>query len=220
MSEENKYNDAYELTPNLFGAKPDTVLVDHLHILDERKSILDIGSGQGRHALYLAQRGFEVVALDPSNTASAELQSVVDAENLPVQCVEGTIESYDAAADSFGTLLIFGLIQILTHEAICDLITRVEQLTAPDGIVIITGWTVEDSSLESVRKRGEQIGPNSYRLPNGDVRTYLELNQIVELFAGWDVVYHWEGIGEWHRHGDSEPERHARVEAVFRKSSM
>ncbi len=220
MSEEKAYNQAYSSTPNLFGAEPDMVLVNHIHLLDKSKPVLDIGSGQGRHALYLARHGFEAVALDPSGEATHQLQTTADHEQLPILCIEGMIESFEAESGRFGTVLVFGLIQIFTWEQTRDLIARINELIAPGGHVIFTGWTVEDSSLESVRKRGEQIGANSYRLPDGNVRTYLELGQVLELFAGWEIVYHWEGLGEWHRHGDSEPERHARVEAVFKKSSM
>lgn len=218
MAEEHAYDDAYSSTQNLFGSQPDRVLVDHIHLLDKTRPVLDVGSGQGRHALYLARNGFEVVALDTSGAATRELRDVVEREQLPIHCVEGSIELYDPGGMRFGTVLVFGLVQILTWDQIRKLINHIDQLTRPDGIVILTGWTVDDSSHTHARDLGEQLGPNSYRLPNGNVRTYLESGQIRDLLAGWEVIYHWEGIGDWHRHGDSDPERHARVEAVFQKA--
>jgi cyclopropane fatty-acyl-phospholipid synthase-like methyltransferase len=219
VAEEKAYNDAYESTPNLFGAKPDIILSDHVHLLDKKLSTLDIGSGQGRHTLFLARQGFSVVGLDPSTAATHELQAIVDEEQLPVRCLATTIEEYDAGDSTFGAVLVFGLIQILTHDAIRDLVERINRLIASGGFVFVTAWTVDDSSFESVSQRGELTGPNSFRLPNGDVRTYLEHGQLKELFANWKIEYYREALGEWHRHGDGEPERHARVEAVFRMSS-
>lgn len=43
---------------------------------------LDMGCSNGRNALYLAQRGFQVTAVDANPNALAQLQSIIKQENI------------------------------------------------------------------------------------------------------------------------------------------
>ena len=45
----------------------------------------------------------------------------------------------------------------------------------------------------------------------------LDRGEILRLFESYQAVYHREGLGEEHCHGDGPPERHASIRAVFRK---
>jgi len=64
----NSFDDAYIKSDGYFGEQPEKILVTHLAYLDKGLPVLDIGSGQGRHALYLGGEGFTVDALDHSGT--------------------------------------------------------------------------------------------------------------------------------------------------------
>jgi hypothetical protein len=61
----------------------------------------------------------------------------------------------------------------------------------------------------------DSIGKHSFGDGQGNLRTYLEAGQILDLFVDYRVVHHWEGLGPEHRHGDGPLERHALIEAVF-----
>ena len=63
------------------------------------------------------------------------------------------------------------------------------------------------------------MGKGSYADDAGRVRTFLEPGELVELLPGFSVEHYWEGLGPEHRHGEGAPERHGKVEAVFRKES-
>lgn len=57
-----KYRDA---NPNP-AFTPDPILIDHAPLLDGRGMALDVACGVGQNAIYLAERGYRVVALDGS----------------------------------------------------------------------------------------------------------------------------------------------------------
>jgi len=59
------YEDAYR-TPDWFGSAPHPLLERFAARLPAGARVLDIGSGQGRHALPLARRGCRVTGLDTS----------------------------------------------------------------------------------------------------------------------------------------------------------
>jgi SAM-dependent methyltransferase len=214
------YDDAYEAAPDLFGAGPEALLVDHWEALPPGRPVLDLGAGQGRHALWLARRGITVEALDPSTVAVDTVRAAAEAEGLPVDPVRGGFESHPGAAAPYGGVLIFGLIQILRWDGIRELQRRVERWTAPGSLLFITAFSTRDEAFARLSRTLSPIGPRSFVTADGEPRTFLEPNEILTLFPGCAPLHHWEGLGPEHRHGDGPPERHHRIEAVLRRGLL
>ncbi|RRQ80608.1 class I SAM-dependent methyltransferase [Streptomyces griseofuscus] len=82
-----------------FAAKPDENLVSYLDRgLVPRGRALDLGCGLGRNALLLAERGFEVDAVDLSPAALALAEERARAAGLDVRFLRGDV--FALAADS------------------------------------------------------------------------------------------------------------------------
>ncbi len=211
------YNEEYRLHPALFGAGPGPLLKQHYDQLDPEVPVLDLGCGQGRHTLFLARLGYRVEALDPSQVAVETVRRVVRAESLPVRLTCGGFESADLVDDTYGGVLAFGLIQILSPEGIRDLAATLGRVTRAGGLLFATAFSTEDPRYAEITDGYEPVGPRTFRTPDGERRTYLEPGEILSVFDGWTVVHHWEGLGPEHQHGDGPPERHARIEVVLRR---
>jgi len=67
------YDEQYSEVEALFGTSPERSLERFSGRLKRGSTVLDIGAGQGRNALFLARRGITVHALEPSGVAAAEL---------------------------------------------------------------------------------------------------------------------------------------------------
>lgn len=218
MSYDSLYTDAADY----FGAEPEKMLVDHVHLLDPSAPILDVGCGQGRNALYLAREGRRVLAIDPSRAAIEAVSRVAGDDNLPLEAHVCGFEECRVAAGSLAGVLLFGIIQILEWEKIGRLRDHASRWTRPGGVVFITAFSLEDPRYDVHARTGKRIGTNSYQLKGediaeGSVRTYLEPYEILSIFGDWDIIHHWEGMGPEHRHGTGPSERHGRIEAVLRK---
>ena len=68
-------------------------------ILKYKKSgtVLDLGSGPGRHTLFLAKKGFAVTAIEISREKSDRLKKAAHKENLSVRVVTKNIVDLDIA---------------------------------------------------------------------------------------------------------------------------
>jgi cyclopropane fatty-acyl-phospholipid synthase-like methyltransferase len=206
----------YEDVEDLFGKEPDPLLERYVEAIDSRRPALDLGAGQGRNTFYLARRGIEVHALDPSRVAVDAVRRVAARESLPVTAYVTGFESYAASVPSYSAVLALGLLPLLDWQSVAALGDALRTWTSEGSLVLVTGFTTEDPRFEAVASTCERVGHNSFARPDGELRTYLEPGQAVALFEGFDVLHHWEGLGPEHRHGDAPPERHGMFELVLR----
>jgi integrase/SAM-dependent methyltransferase len=212
------YDEDYASIPHLFGAEPDPLLELFAPLIDCGARVLDIGAGQGRHALYLARRGIDVDALEPSRVAAATLREASRRGAFPIRVVAESFDRFEPDEDGYGAVLVFGLIQILTWAEIDELLERVRRWARPGGLVFATAFTVRDAAFARHAAEWQRIGRNSFRSESGEVRTYLRPGEALDLFAGFATVHHEQRLGPVHRHGDGPEERHARIEYVGRRA--
>ncbi len=100
---------------------------------------VDLGAGFGTHAIALATRGFEVLAIDGSAELIRELRTL--AADLPVQAVHGDILRFrDHLAGAPEVVLCMG--DTLTHlcdlQAIESLFADVAAVIAPGGLFVLS----------------------------------------------------------------------------------
>jgi len=211
------YDELYNQKTEYFGSDPSKILAEHFGMIDQSKPVLDIGAGQGRHSIFLARKGFKVDAIDPSQVGLEQLSELSKKQNLPIETHVTGFETFPAPNAPYSAILLFGILQERNWVAIDHLIKKVYRWLTDDGLVFVTAFSMEDPSLERF-KDCKEIGPNSFINERGITRTFLRENEVLELFEGYEVIHHWEGLGAEHRHGDGEPERHGVVEAILKKS--
>lgn len=79
--------------PPLFGTHPDAKVMAVVRELGEpnRVPILDVGAGTGRNTLPLARMGYPVQAVELSPAFVQQLNSLVNAQGLPVMVTSGNV---------------------------------------------------------------------------------------------------------------------------------
>jgi tellurite methyltransferase len=213
-----RYDDAYRNCEHWFGREPESILEAYHALLDPARPVLDIGAGQGRHTLYLARRGFTVDAVDPSRVGLDDITRRATAERLTVRTHHCTIDRFQAGAGAYSGVLLFGLIQELPGESLPVLVSKTGRLLHPGGLLFVTAFSTMDPAYQTCAAEWERIGRHSFRNGEGTVRTYLEPDEILELFTRYELIHHREEPGPEHRHGDGPPQRHHRIEFVGRKA--
>ncbi len=73
--------DKYYQTKNLFG-EANRELLSYLENVSKDLKVLDLGCGQGRNAIALAQLGFTVTGVDQSKVGIDQMQEFAQKENL------------------------------------------------------------------------------------------------------------------------------------------
>ncbi|MCW8985840.1 MAG: class I SAM-dependent methyltransferase [Thermoanaerobaculales bacterium] len=212
----DRYDDYYRNTPAVFGTEPNTILVEHVELIEPSRTALDIGCGQGRNTLFLARRKIRVHALDPSNEAICAVKVAAENEGLPIRTMHRGFEDLEPVPGGYGAIMVFGVIPDLRRAKVTALVAAIGELLAPGGLLFITGFGTWDPAFERQKDEWTEDAENSFCSLDGVVRTYLEPGELVALFPGFEVIHSWEGLGPEHRHGDGPLERHGLAEAVLR----
>jgi 2-polyprenyl-3-methyl-5-hydroxy-6-metoxy-1,4-benzoquinol methylase len=87
------YEALHETTEWAYGEQPDHHLVEALRGVAPGAAV-DLGGGQGRHALYLASLGFDVELVDLSAAAVEQAQQTASAAGVPLRARCSNIAFY------------------------------------------------------------------------------------------------------------------------------
>ena len=133
---------------------------------------LDIACGRGRNALYLAEQGMSVTALDVSEEALAQLAAEAARRNLPVETRRVDLEATpQLSVNAYDLVLEF----FYLHR---PLLPQLLEAVRPGGVVVLRTFS---------RAGSFSGGPD-----NPDF--VLRPGELLEIFAGWEILLHEEGM--------------------------
>lgn len=88
-----EWDPRYASSPRVFRAEPDETMVALVSSLRPGRAV-DLGAGEGRNSLWLAGRGWDVVAVDASAVALARLSGAAADGGLAVRAVHDDVVSF------------------------------------------------------------------------------------------------------------------------------
>ena len=173
------WNARYRSQDFVYGKEPNRFFKDTLEKFNLSGEILLPGEGEGRNAVYAAQKGLQVVAFDISKEGRIKALKLAQEQNVRIRYEVGEItdlaiedHQFDVAAFIFVHLPPH-LRQSLHHET--------ARLIKPGGIVILEGFS--KSNLESRLENPEIGGPNNLEMlfSEDDIRSDFRDFEILEL---------------------------------------
>ncbi len=133
---------------------------------------LDLACGRGRNTLELARRGFALTAVDFSEEALTQLSSTAAKEGLRVDCLCCDLENRPLVlTQNFDLVMCF----FYLHR---PLFPTMLATVRPGGLAMIRTFS--------------SAGP----FPPGelDERFILQPGELLEVFSGWEILRHEEGL--------------------------
>jgi SAM-dependent methyltransferase len=123
--------------PNLlWGLTPNRFLVAEVSELSPGRA-LDLACGEGRNAIWLASRGWQVTAVDYSGVAIATARKRAQDEGEVVDFVCADLLEYEPEPEAFSLVLLFYL-HLVPHERRLVL-ERAAGALAPGGTLLLVG---------------------------------------------------------------------------------
>ena len=87
MSQQVFWNNKFSKVDYFYGTKPNEFLASKIELIKHKKTLLCLGEGEGRNAIFFAKNGFEVSAIDASDLGLEKLQNRAVEEKLDIKTV-------------------------------------------------------------------------------------------------------------------------------------
>lgn len=171
-TDQKRWEERFGLREFALGKEPNPFLKKHIHLLPKGRA-LDIAAGEGRNAVYLAQYGFDVDAVDISEVGLKKVQRLAKERNVKIRTILADLDMYPIKKDRYD--LIANLYFLNRH-----LIPRIKKGLKKGGRVIFETYTLEHKSLTT-------RGPQQHQY-------YLKPNELLSLFKDFQILWYREGI--------------------------
>jgi SAM-dependent methyltransferase len=129
------WNRRYEGKELLWSAEPNRFLVEEVAALAPGRA-LDLACGEGRNAIWLAEQGWSVDAVDYSDVAIDKARRVGEARGVEVRWVRDDVETY-VPSPAYDLVIVFYL--QLPWESMRGVIRRAEAAVAEGGTFLLVG---------------------------------------------------------------------------------
>ena len=139
LPQADQYNPIYRgEAGDVFSRKPNAFLVE---MVRGRRpgTALDVGMGQGRNSIFLAQQGWDVTGFDSSDEGIRQAKAEADRLGLKLRAEVNTFENYDFGENRWDLI-------VLTYEPTQQIAPHIERALKPGGVVI-----VEDRHVDTRR---------------------------------------------------------------------
>lgn len=128
------WDERYRTEGYVFGTEPNRFVVEHLSGLPPGRA-LDLGSGQGRNAVWLARHGHRVTAVDLSPVAGEQARRLAAEAGVTIDFVTADLSTWQPERSKFD-LVLLSYLQLdqewrrTVHRGAADAL-------APGGIVLL-----------------------------------------------------------------------------------
>ena len=148
MSIRTNYETWYEGDDYYWGLEPGSFLEELIKLCppSSDKKVLDIGCGEGKDAVYMAQKGYAVTAFDLTENGIRKTIALADKRGVKLNAYVDDINTFETD-EQFDIIYSTGTVQYLFDENKKEFFDKLEKITKPGGIVYINVF-VEKSFLE------------------------------------------------------------------------
>ena len=177
MDSRDRWNERYAQPGRRWMPEtPSEWLVEHERLLHGGGRALDVACGDGRNALYLAQLGYMVEAIDVSDVAIDALRATVAARGLTMAITVGVVdlERESLPAGPYDVI-------VMTNFLLRDLYEPLQDALTPGGLLVF-----ETLARCHVDELGHSFNPDYLVAPG----------ELAQAFARLEVVDQHEGVAQ------------------------
>ncbi len=154
------------------GKEPNPFLKRHIHLLPKGRA-LDVATGEGRNAVFLAQNGFDVDAVDISQKGLKKARKLAREKGVKINTFLVDLDQYPIAKERYDLIANFYFLKR-------SLIPRIRKGLKKGGRVVFETYLLEHRTLGVG-------GPKQ-------AKYFLKPNEPLRLFRNFRILFYREGI--------------------------
>jgi tellurite methyltransferase len=189
------YDQEYGKEELLWGIEPSTAAKE---LLKHRKEglVLDVGMGEGRDVLFLAEKGFQVTGVDLSEIAVNKCLKLAKEKGLTVEALAGDFLDY-YPDNRFDVIISNSTLHLMEKDSVRRAVVKMKKMTRKNGLNIIAVFSEKDTS---------------------DVPYKFEKDELKLFYKDWKILDYKEFSTPLGKHGESKEHKHEMVLIIAEKS--
>jgi trans-aconitate methyltransferase len=183
---------------------PDELLEEFIDEIPVGRA-LELGMGEGYDAVWLAERGFEVIGVDVSATAVGIARRLAYERGVALDAHVADIREFEIEPESCALILASAVLHFLLPDEIADVADRIKAGLQLGGFVIAHVFTVDDPGYEALREQGASpVAERTFLVSDLESPLhYFAPGELRSLFDELDILYYVEERHLDTSHGDS-----------------
>jgi len=170
--DQKRWDERFKKKKFALGKRANAFLKTHVNLLPKGKA-LDIATGEGKNAVFLAQHGFHVDAVDISGEGLKKVEKLAREFEVKIHTVLADLNMYPIKRGRYDLIVNFYFLDR-------SLIPRIKRGLKRGGMVIFETYLLEQRSLSA-------SGPKNPKY-------FLKPNELLCLFKGFRILRYREGI--------------------------
>lgn len=154
----------------IYGKSPAKFLSQNYDYIPFGASVLDMGMGEGRNAVFLAQKGYFVTGIDISSVAVRKANILAQEYGVKIKSVVASLNDYAIAENSFDAIICFYWVDR-------SLIEKIVSWLKPGGILLYEAYTTNQKKVAGFDKNDQ---------------TFLNPQELLSLFGNKVDILHFE----------------------------
>lgn len=154
---------------------------DKVEVKRKVENVLDLGCGNGRHAMYFAREGFTAAGIDISETAIEWAKDWASREGLTIDFRVGDISRLPFADQSFDAIVSHGVLDHIPMQQARSAMVEAARVLGPNGLFYFDLKSADDSDFGI----GELADANTFVIRDGFekglVQHFFTIDEVHEL---------------------------------------
>ena len=199
-----------------WGLKPNPVLAKFLPHIPKGKA-LDIGAGEGRNSIFLAENGFKVTAIDLVPEGLKKLVSFAKRYHLKISTKVIDVRRFKFFPDKYSLILSVATLDFLKKSEIDIIIKKIKKSLVFGGAIYLLVFSTKDPLYYKIKRWGlKPTEKNTFFLSKGKIyRHFFTVNEIRKMFKRFHILHlEQKGIKDT---SHNQPHCHNIIEFVAQK---
>lgn len=177
-----------------WGLKPDFILVHFLDVIP-KGVVLDLGMGEGRNALFLAERGFEVEGIDISKIAVNRCLQLAKEKNVSIRAYVGDMRNFKIPEERYSLILSAGAsLNFLKKSEVEGIAANMKRGVKEGGFIYTSVVSTDEPLYKKLRAQQHLIEENTFYVSRiGTHVHYFTYKEIKQLFSDFQTIIHLRG---------------------------
>jgi tellurite methyltransferase len=179
VSQDSKaqWDQRYSRPTFIFGKSAAQFLAENYQYIPYEASVLDMGMGEGRNAVFLAQKGYKVTGVDISSVAVKKSYLLAQEFGVKIKGVVASLTDYKISPGSFDAIICFYWVDR-------GMIEKIKTWLKPGGILIYEAYTIKEKERDPAKRSDPMI------------ENYLREQELLKLFTGMRILKYEEPLHE------------------------